>query len=189
MGRWLNIKKNKIHTGLSLEDRYVMIFDKIIKYLDNLGYKCVYTVKITAPYSQFITRSTNQYNIHYAHYAVQYLFIKKDIDHNQPGPLSTDVYSPACTRLNRFLSNNRVFKRSITDVDMSVSENYVNAHLHKMFAKLKTPKKLFCSLFIPDILDYGIAIRDPHTHVITWTVIHPKSSVEEALLNLDILAA
>ena len=56
-------------------------FDKIMKYLDNLGYKCIYNVRlnpeIKLPWEQSekFNYDTNEYCS--VHYVVRCLFIKK----------------------------------------------------------------------------------------------------------------
>lgn len=181
-----NIKKGKMHTGLSLEDRYVMLFDKIMKYLDILGYKCVFSVKISCPWGTRYDANTS-YRVHYA---VRYRCVKKDVDDVKALMSHTDMYVPDCVRLNKFLHKNRAFMQRGKDInDSFFVENYVNVSLQEMFVMFRTPKKLFCSLFIPSILDCGIAIRNTHTWVVKQVIVKQNSSIEEALLNLDILAA
>lgn len=183
-----NNKKGKMHTGLSLEDRYVMLFDNVMKYLDSLGYKCVFSVKLRYPWGfNYDYDANTQYRVHYA---VQYRFVKKDVDDAYALMSSTDVYAPDCARLNRFLYENRAFMQKGKDVNDSLfCENYITVSLREMFVMFRTPKKLFCSLFIPDILNCGIAIRDTHAWIIKQVIVRQNSSIEEALLNLDLLAA
>lgn len=182
-----NNKKGKMHTGISLEDRYVMLFDKIMKYLDILGYKCVFNVKLRYPWGASYD-ANKQYRVHYV---VQYHFVKKDVDDAKTLMSShIDVYAPDCARLNKFLYENRAFMQRGKDINNSMFyETYENVNLREMFVMFRTPKKLFCSLFIPSILDCGIAIRNTHTWVVKQVIVKQNSSIEEALLNLDILAA
>ena len=175
-----------MHTGLSLEDQYVMLFDNVMKYLDSLGYKCVFNVKLKHPWV-FNYDANKQYRFYYV---VQYRFVKKDVNDDKALMSHTDVYTPYCARLNTFLYENPAFVQRGKDItDSLFYEHYVNVSLSELFVMFRTSKKLFCSLFIPDILDCGIVIRDSLTHDIKHLIIEPESSIEESLMNLDLLTA